>query len=137
MNNIQELVYGFALRINNEIHVVSIHKAAFNVAVGTDKSDNTNIILLSPKDCPWIRVSTIEYTEIPKIKIRSKERSIEMSVQEWDKVRNGEVLELPSKNTKFKKYFSLNLDRLLEIAYYNGAKIDEYLIKVLKETYIK
>lgn len=136
-NTINELVYGFTLRIKKETGKISIIKAVYDIAVGTDENDYTTIVLISPSR-PWIRVTNDHDENIPSIRIGSRERVVEgLRVEEWDKLRDGGVLEPTTKGNKFKKYFSLNLERLLEIAKNDGAELNENLINVLKETKIK
>lgn len=141
-NTIQELVVGFTLRINKQTHRVNINKAAYDVAVGVNENDRTRIILISPKGRLWTRVTNSigvnQENEMSKIRIGSKERVVDdISIDEWDKLRDGAVLKKLAKNSKIDKYFSLNLDRLLELVKESGATIDDALVFVLKETEIR
>ena len=141
-NTIQELVVGFTLRINKQTHRVNINKAVYDVAVGVNENDRTRIILVSPKGRSWTRVTNIigvnQEDEMSKIRIGSKERVVDdISINEWDKLRDGAVLKKLAKNSKIDKYFSLNLDRLLELVKESGATIDDALVFVLKETEIR
>lgn len=137
-NTIQELVIGFTLRINKETHRVNINKAAYDVAVGVNENDFTRIILVSPKGRSWTRVANNQEEEVSKIRISSRERVVDdITVNEWDELRGGAVLKKISKNKKVDKYFSLNLDKLLELVRDSGATLEDFLVNVLKETEIK
>ena len=141
-STIQELVYGFTLRINKETHRVNINKAAYDVAVGVNENDYTRIVLVSPKGRSWIRVTNSigisQGDEMSKIRIGSRERVVDdITVDEWDKLRDGAVLKKLAKSSKIDKYFSLNLNKLLELVRDSGATLEDFLVNVLKETEIK
>lgn len=122
MKNHQRRVFGFTLSVGKKTQ--SISKRLYDVNVSDQEDGSTKIMLVSPEGRTRVRAAS-ENSMFP-LKYDSEEFQVEVTVSEWEALKEGKVLTYPWKNRT--RYLCLNLDRLLEIP---GVNIEEKRLNAL------
>lgn len=109
-----ERVCGFIL--GNKSKRSTISKKIYDVRVGVDENGETVILLFSPENRTRMRVDVYDkgvkgHTAPLSIGISKKGTQILLTIQEWEKLKQGGVI--TQKTDDWVRYVSLNLDNLL------------------------
>lgn len=136
--NLIEGIYAYELVVNEVKKTASIHKIELDSVLGEDDKDKElKIVLVSPKGRSWIRVSTADPEFGGKIRISSRERVFNFSLEEWNNLRNNGVISANMGNVKnHKKFFTIKLEELKKQIENLGIEFPEYLMNVLVDTHI-
>lgn len=134
--NLIEGINAYELVYNEAKKTVSVHKVELDSVLGEDDKE-LKIILVSPKGRPWIRVSTADPEFGGKIRISSRERVFNFSLEEWNNLRNNGIISANMGNVKnHKKFFTIKLEELKKQIENLGIEFPEYLMNVLVDTHI-
>ena len=134
--NLIEGINAYELVYNEEKKTVSVHKVELDSVLGEDDKE-LKIVLVSPKGRPWIRVSTADPEFGGKIRISSRERVFNFSLEEWNNLRNNGIISANMGNVKnHKKFFTIKLEELKKQIENLGIEFPEYLMNVLVDTHI-
>ena len=134
--NLIEGINAYELVYNEAKKTVSVHKVELDSVLGEDDKE-LKIVLVSPKGRPWIRVSTADPEFGGKIRISSRERVFNFSLEEWNNLRNNGIISANMGNVKnHKKFFTIKLEELKKQIENLGIEFPEYLMNVLVDTHI-